>query len=58
MMSSCRCRGLRSTTGTNTWAGGLDIVVEGAAVRVTDHLTLSALAEAYEMKYGSEWLST
>ena len=43
------------TTGTNTWAAGLDAVVEGTAVRVTDHDALQALADAYEAKYGSVW---
>jgi general stress protein 26 len=43
------------TTGTNAWASGLDVVVEGTAVRVTDHDTLQALADAYEGKYGSVW---
>ena len=43
------------TTGTNTWAQGLDVVVEGIAVRVTDHDALQRLADAYEAKYGSVW---
>lgn len=43
------------TTGNNAWASGLDVVVEGTAVRVTDRATLSQLAEAYESKYGSAW---
>jgi hypothetical protein len=43
------------TTGTNTWAQGLDVVVEGVAVRVTDNETLQRLADAYEAKYGSAW---
>jgi general stress protein 26 len=43
------------TTGNNSWAQGLDIVVEGAAVRVTDQEALQRLADAYEAKYGSEW---
>jgi general stress protein 26 len=43
------------TTGTNTWAQGLDVVVEGTAVRVTDHDALQRLADAYEAKYGSDW---
>ena len=43
------------TTGTNTWAQGLDVVVEGIAVRVTDHDALQRLADAYEAKYGSAW---
>jgi general stress protein 26 len=43
------------TTGTNTWAQGLDVVVEGTAQRVVDHETLKRLADAYEAKYGSVW---
>jgi pyridoxine/pyridoxamine 5'-phosphate oxidase len=43
------------TTGNNTWAKGLDVVVEGAAVRVTDNDELQRLADAYEAKYGSVW---
>jgi hypothetical protein len=43
------------TTGVNTWADGLDIVVEGAAVRVTDADALHALAAAYLAKYGEDW---
>jgi hypothetical protein len=43
------------TTGTNSWARGLDVVVEGSAVRVTDAGRLQRLADAYESKYGSVW---
>jgi general stress protein 26 len=43
------------TTGTNTWAEGLDVVVEGTAVRVSDNDALQRLADAYETKYGSAW---
>ena len=43
------------TTGNNTWARGLDVVVEGTAVRVTDRGPLQLLANAYEAKYGSAW---
>jgi len=43
------------TTGTNTWAAGLDVVVEGTAVQVTDNGELRRLAEAIEAKYGSVW---
>jgi len=43
------------TTGNNTWARGLDVVVEGTAVRVTDRGALQRLADAYEAKYGSAW---
>jgi general stress protein 26 len=43
------------TTGTNAWAQGLDVVVEGTAVRVTDGTTLERLAAAIEDKYGDAW---
>jgi general stress protein 26 len=43
------------TTGNNAWAEGLDVVVEGTAVRVTDRGTLQRLADTYEAKYGSVW---
>lgn len=43
------------TTGNNSWTRGLDVVVEGAAVKVTDREGLQRLADAYEAKYGSEW---
>lgn len=38
------------TTGTDAFAG-LDVVLEGEAVRVTDHATLARLAAAYLPKY-------
>lgn len=43
------------TTGNNTWDQGLDVVVEGTAVRVTEREALQRLADAYEAKYGSAW---
>jgi nitroimidazol reductase NimA-like FMN-containing flavoprotein (pyridoxamine 5'-phosphate oxidase superfamily) len=43
------------TTGTNTWASGLDVIVEGTATRVTDAGELQRAADAYEAKYGSVW---
>ena len=43
------------TTGDNAWAEGLDVVVEGIAVRVTERDALQRLADAYEAKYGSVW---
>jgi general stress protein 26 len=43
------------TTGANTWADGLDVVVEGAAERVTDEAALTDLARAWEDKYGAVW---
>lgn len=43
------------TTGNNTWNRGLDVVVEGTAVRVAEPGDLQRLADAYEAKYGSRW---
>lgn len=43
------------TTGCNTMRDGLDIVVEGAAIRVSDDATLQRIAQAYEAKYGPDW---
>ena len=43
------------TTGSNSWDTGIDVVVEGTAVRVTDRGALQRLADAYEAKYGSVW---
>jgi general stress protein 26 len=43
------------TTGSNAWARGIDVVVEGTAVRVTDNGALQGLADAYEAKYGTVW---
>jgi general stress protein 26 len=43
------------TTGNNSWARGLDVVVEGTAVRVAERDALQRLADAYEAKYGSAW---
>lgn len=38
------------TTGTNTYRSGLDVVVEGAAVRVTDEARLERLAALWKSK--------
>jgi nitroimidazol reductase NimA-like FMN-containing flavoprotein (pyridoxamine 5'-phosphate oxidase superfamily) len=43
------------TTGTNRWKSGLDVVVEGSAVRVADDERLRALARAWETKYDGDW---
>ena len=42
-------------TGTNTWKTGLDVVIEGAATRVTGAPTLRSLADGYRTKYGDDW---
>ena len=43
------------TTGSNALHEGLDVVVEGDAVRVDDDAALQRIADAYEAKYGKEW---
>jgi general stress protein 26 len=42
-------------TGCNRWDGGVDVVVEGAAVRVTDHDTLQRLADTWQQKWDGRW---
>ena len=46
------------TTGSNVLSEGLDLVVEGDAVRERDEVTLQRVADAYESKYGSDWRFT
>jgi hypothetical protein len=46
---------LSVVTGTNTWQAGLDVVIEGAAVRVTGAQNLKALADVFRAKYGDDW---
>jgi hypothetical protein len=43
------------TTGCNTFDRGVDIVIEGDAVRVSDDGKLGRIAHAYEAKYGRDW---
>ena len=43
------------TTGCNALDEGLDMAVEGDAVRVTNNATLGHVADAYLSKYGSGW---
>ena len=43
------------TTGNNVWKSGLDVVVEGTAVRVTDEKLLVHLAESWRSKYHGDW---
>jgi nitroimidazol reductase NimA-like FMN-containing flavoprotein (pyridoxamine 5'-phosphate oxidase superfamily) len=43
------------TTGTDDWDRGLDVVVEGEAVRVTDPGTLERLAAAWAAKWDGRW---
>ena len=44
------------TTGCNQWDRGLDVVVEGDAVQVTDDATLQKLADAWRKKWDGRWL--
>jgi hypothetical protein len=43
------------TTGVNTSNVGLDVVVEGEAVRVTGRETLTTLADTIREKYDGDW---
>src|SRR5260221_400107 len=43
------------TTGCNTWNTGLDVVVEGDAVRITDQGTLERLASVWATKWDGRW---
>jgi general stress protein 26 len=43
------------TTGCNRWDGGLDVVLEGEAVRVTDEDLLKHLAEVWTTKWDGRW---
>src|SRR5512133_1606924 len=43
------------TTGCNTWDRGLDVMVEGDAVRVTDDATLQRLARTWAEKWEGQW---
>jgi nitroimidazol reductase NimA-like FMN-containing flavoprotein (pyridoxamine 5'-phosphate oxidase superfamily) len=43
------------TTGGNSFAPGLDIVVEGEAIAVSDDAKLRRVAEAFVAKYGEGW---
>jgi nitroimidazol reductase NimA-like FMN-containing flavoprotein (pyridoxamine 5'-phosphate oxidase superfamily) len=42
-------------TGCNQWDGGLDVVVEGEAVPVTDRPTLERLAAVWAGKWDGRW---
>jgi nitroimidazol reductase NimA-like FMN-containing flavoprotein (pyridoxamine 5'-phosphate oxidase superfamily) len=43
------------TTGCNRWDQGLDVVVEGDAVQVTDEDALRRLAEVWATKWDGRW---
>jgi general stress protein 26 len=44
------------TTGCNEWDRGVDVVVEGDAVQITDDATLQRLADAWRTKWDGRWL--
>jgi general stress protein 26 len=43
------------STGCNRWDRGLDVVVEGDAVQVTDDTTLQRLADGWRTKWDGRW---
>ena len=43
------------TTGASDWKGGLDVVVEGEAIRVTAAAKLYRLADAWAQKWDGRW---
>ena len=43
------------TTGANDWQGGLDVVIEGEAVRVSSADKLHQLAKAWAQKWDGRW---
>lgn len=43
------------TTDCNHWDRGLDVVVEGDAVRVTDDAVLSRIAKAFATRWDGRW---
>jgi hypothetical protein len=43
------------TTGCSDWDRGVDVVVEGDAVQVTDEDMLKRLAEAWAVKWDGRW---
>jgi hypothetical protein len=43
------------TTGCDRWDGGLDVVVEGDAVPVTDDTVLAPVAAAFTVRWDGRW---
>jgi len=43
------------TTGCNRWDNGIDVVVEGEAVQLTDDVALERLAKAWASKWDGRW---
>jgi general stress protein 26 len=46
------------TTGCNRWNDGIDVVVEGTAAHITDEKVLTAVAEAFAIKWDGRWQLT
>ena len=46
------------TTGCNRWDEGIDVVVEGSAVHVTDEKVLARVAEAFTARWDGRWQLT
>lgn len=46
------------STGSSQWDSGIDVIIEGDAVRVTDEDTLKRLAEAFAAKWDGRWQMT
>jgi PPOX class probable F420-dependent enzyme len=46
------------TTGCSQWDGGLDVVVEGEAVQVTDDAVLGRVVGAFAAKWDGRWQYT
>jgi general stress protein 26 len=43
------------STGCNSWDSGLDVIVEGEAIKVTDAAVLEQLAQAWTTKWDGRW---
>jgi general stress protein 26 len=46
------------STGASQWDSGVDVIIEGDAVRVTDEDLLERLAEAWAAKWDGRWQMT
>src|SRR5262249_52565278 len=43
------------TTGSSSWDRGVDVIVEGAAVQVTDDVVLREIAAAFTSRWDGRW---
>jgi len=43
------------TTGNDRWKEGLDVVVEGTAIRIGEISRLQVLADLWRSKYSGDW---